>query len=163
MKQMRFLLFFIGCFLVVSATGKTPNVKEIQSFIENNSKKNTSSVTITTETPGSFHLMWSDPGYVDGPKVSDPNDFYVVSYTTTTYNEDFTVKYTDVWKYYFPCSGEKFCYRYNRYSGKGYHGGSLVYLFGDSSLNKPELKNVLCHEWSPFEEDLFNNLFKEND
>lgn len=163
MKFSRILIFSMFCFLFATASGKNPLFEDILNFVENNSNKSTSSLAVSTEAPGSFHLMWSDPGFVDGPLVTETIDFYVVSYTTTTYNEDSTVKYTDDWKYYFPCSGEKFCYRYNRYSGKGYHGGSLVYLFGDSSLNKPELDKVLCHEWNTFEEGLFNILRKNND
>lgn len=156
MRLVVLFLSFISCLTVAFANGTGPNLDEIENYIRNNKSTEVADVVVSIETPGSFNLMWSDPGYLEGPCVIDTNDFYVVSYTTTTYNDDSTVKYSDKWKYYFPSNGEKYCYRYNRYSGKGYHGGSLIYLFGDETLKKNNLQKVLCHNWDSFEVGLFN-------
>ncbi|MDY5387393.1 MAG: hypothetical protein SPG50_02060 [Muribaculaceae bacterium] len=160
MRVFHLIVCLLGCAFSIFAD-VIPNLGEIENYIVSHTSKNVSEVNVSTETPGSFNLMWSDPGYVEGPSISDSQEFIVISYTTTTYNEDATVIYSDVWKYYFPTNGAKYCYRYNRYSGKCYHGGSLVYLFGDNSLAKSDLQKVLCHEWSSFEIDLFNILLKD--
>lgn len=154
------IMFLFSC---VSANETHVNEERIENYIKNSTEHELFGFYVSKETPGSFDLMWSDPGYVKGPCVEDSNSFYVIAYSTTTYNEDGTIRFTDEWKYYYPISGEKYCYRYNRYSGKGYHGGSLVHLYGDTTFAKEDLQKVISREWSDKELGLYNILFKGNE
>lgn len=54
-----------------------------------------------------FHIMWSDPGWVDGPDIEVNDVFYVLKYNTTTYYNAQVVQYIDDYTYYIPLSNSE--------------------------------------------------------
>mgnify|MGYP006947901132 FL=1 len=66
----------------------------------------------------------------------------MVCYGTTTYDKDGSIKYKDSYSYVFSQDG-KFNFRYNRYSGKGYHGGSKILLIEEQDTTYNDIPRVL--------------------
>lgn len=169
MRRHGIIQIIIACIAIscttanVYSNGKIPLNEKLGKYLASELSQPPTDFALTIETRESFDLMWSDPGYVKGPAVADAQEYYVVTYSTTKYNQDATIKYIDNWKYFFPADGKKYCYRYNAYSGTGYHGKSMVYMYGLDTLAKPELPPVLARDWDTFVTGLHLLLFQREE
>lgn len=94
------------------------------------------------------HLYWSDPGYKEGPNVSINDTCIVVSFTTTTYNDDGTERYKDDYSFSFPLHDSIVVYS-NRYYGRFYHGGSMKIYKNDNDTRFSDIDKLFIHTKVP--------------
>ena len=75
-------------------------------------------------------LFWNDPGYVEGPTICINGKCWIIEYSTDTYEDNGTLRYTDDYKFYV-MKDDNLIIRKNRYYGPDYpkwHGGSCILL-----------------------------------
>ena len=94
---------------------------------------NARDISIKTDFLSSVSLFWSDPGYVKGPTIPIDRQCLRLHFSTDTFNEDGTIRYTDDYDYYI-INDDRIAIRKNRYHGKGYHGGSCVLIKSESDM-----------------------------
>ncbi len=148
---------------IIAATPfKLPAKGDVQPILHQIHGKAIYNLKISIERPIEFNLYWSDPGYVKGPEWRKDCDFYVISFTTRTLTKDKKgILYSDDWVYYFPVNGEKYGFLRNRYYGKGYHGGSLKYIY--THKNKVDsLQECLTREWNKEITKLHRAIFSQS-
>jgi len=92
--------------------------------------KNVSDIKIERIYLENFNTYSSDPGYIEGDKIRVDNYCLKLSFSTTTYNDNGTIKYIDGYQFIVPekkvnvLLNKEACFCKNNYHGKGYHGGS---------------------------------------
>ena len=87
-------------------------------------------------------LFWSDPGYIKGPTMMVECPCWKISFTTDTYNDNGTIKYTDYYKFYI-CKNDSIIYKRNNYQGHHYHGGSFIMFVDANDVRFPEITKPL--------------------
>lgn len=94
---------------------------------------NARDIKISNEYLSSVSLFWSDPGYVKGPTISVNAKCWKISFSTDSFNDDGSLRYSDDYEFYI-LKDDSIAFKRNRYHGKGYHGGSFILMKNEKDL-----------------------------
>lgn len=97
---------------------------------------------ISSDYLSSVSLFWSDPGYVEGPTISVHAKCWIISFSTDSFNDDGSLRYSDDYEYYILIE-DNIAFKRNRYHGKGYHGGSFILIKNDMDLRYNDISAPL--------------------
>ena len=127
-------------------TLKNNNIVEIKQIIEKQ-YKNVSDIKIEKIFIETFNTYFSDPGYIEGVTILINTYCISLSFSSTTFNTNGTIKYQDDYqfiipekKYYIYDGKEVFFYK-NNYHGMHFHGGSASIRETERWLLK--IKNII--------------------
>ena len=94
---------------------------------------NARDIKVSNEYLSNVSLFWSDPGYVEGPTISVNAKCWIISFSTDTFNDDGSLRYSDDYEFYI-LKDDSIAFKRNRYHGKGYHGGSFILMKNEIDL-----------------------------
>lgn len=118
---------------------------------------NARDIKISNEYLNSVSLFWSDPGYVEGPTISVNAKCWKISFSTDSFNDDGSLRYSDDYEYYI-LKEDSIAFMRNRYHGKGYHGGSFILMKDEMDLRYNDISGPIARAKDEFTSTLENLL-----
>lgn len=110
---------------------------------------NARDIKIFNEYLSNVSLFWSDPGYVKGPTISVNAKCWKISFSTDSFNDDSSLRYTDDYEYYI-LKEDSIAFMRNSYHGKGYHGGSFILMKNEMDLRYNDLSGPIARAKDEF-------------
>lgn len=99
---------------------------------------NARDIKISNEYLNNVSLFWSNPGYIEGPTINVNAKCWKISFSTDSFNDDGSLLYSDDYDYYI-MKEDNLAFEWNRYHGKGYHGGSFILMKNEMDLRYNEI------------------------
>ena len=145
-----FVTLFASSILTPGCNGNTSISNKIDSTtyllvvnaIQTHCKQDVEKVSIKEEFLKDVNLYFSDPSYIQGPSIDVNMRCWVLRYSTTSLNDDGSIKYKDNYTYYFP-KGDSIAFYLNTYNGNNYHGGRTTVLTSSKDKRFSDIKPPL--------------------